>query len=101
MWPLSRTAGGKPAVRWTSDAFSSTIWRSTSEKSNSGSDTEHLLEAGLAAADLDHAVLTQSEHSLVAGDRGDLRLGRMGDRKFLQLFAQAHHRVDADPAAVA
>ena len=33
--PLSRIAGGKPGVRWTSDAFASTMRARTDEKSKS------------------------------------------------------------------
>src|SRR5664279_2139430 len=100
MWPLSRTAGGNPAVMWTSEAFASTIWCRTSEKSKSGCDTEYLLEAGHAAADLRDAVLAQGQHPLFLGDGGDLGLGRVGNGHFFQLLAQAHHRVDPDPAFV-
>src|SRR5215212_7782696 len=79
--PLSRIAGGKPAVRWTSEARTSTIRRSTSEKSKdiatyigrgagflklrtaSSGDAEDLLEAGQSRPDLADPVLAQGQHS--------------------------------------
>ena len=55
----------------------------------------------MPGADLWHAVLAQRQHALLAGDVGDLGLGRLGDRHVLDPLAHGHHRVDADPAAVA
>ena len=55
----------------------------------------------MPGADLDDAVLAQGQHPLLAGDGGELGLGRAGDGHLFQLLAEAHHRVDADPAAVA
>src|SRR5262249_30559988 len=122
IFPLSRIAGGKPAVRWTSEALTSAMWLRTAAKSKSilprssfwpiprylkamshrsGGDPDHLFDAGLAHPDLGGAVLAQGQHALLAGHRGDLRLGALGHHHLLQPLAHPHRRVEADPAAVA
>src|SRR3954451_7009126 len=117
--PLSRIAGGKPAVRWTSEARASAIRRSTSEKSKdivvyigsaskflkhrciSGGDTKHLLEAGLPTPHLAQTVLAQGEHALFASGGGDVGLRGLVHRHFFDPLAHLHHRVDPDPPPVA
>src|SRR6478609_4381732 len=120
--PLSRIAGGNPAVRWTSEARASTMRRRTSAKSKSmearssfrpdssipetdeprsGGDTEDLPEAGHPRTHLVQPVLAQGQHPLFASGRRDLRLGRQGDGHVLDPLAHRHHREDADPAPVA
>src|SRR5215218_1698996 len=117
--PLSRIAGGKPAVRWTSEARASTIRRSTSEKSKdiglyignerrslkrwsgSGGNTQHLLEAGLTGSHLTQPVLPEGEHSLFTGRDSDVGLRGLVDGHFFDPLAHLHHRVDPDAASVA
>ena len=53
----------------------------------------------MPGADLGDAVLAQGQHPLLAGDGGDFGLGGAGDRHLLEPLAEAHHRVDPDPAA--